>query len=112
MTKKSLTYNEVKGIVKSIMKYKDNDSLKLINNKVRKVIFNKNTTLSKDEKITIVNQEAGKMRVTKTKKKIHDAIIQWDKPEKITALKISKQSGVSISTVNRYWSDFKTLVGD
>ena len=105
-----LPYNEVLGIVRSIFKYKENKSLKPILNKARKVIFHENCTLSKNEKIGVVNTEVGRMRVAKTKQLIYDAIIELDGLEKITAKKVATKIGRGIATVNRYWPEFKILI--
>ena len=112
ITNEPLPYKEVWGIAKSIYKYKEEGTLKPIPNKIRKVIFNEDCDLTREEKVTIVNQEVGKMRVDKTKQHIHDAVVQWNKKEKITAKKIAKEIGKGIATVNRYWPEFKILVNE
>ncbi len=112
ITKERLTYNEIVGIVKKLFKYKAEGTLKPINNKIRKVIFNKNCGLTKEDKISIVNKEVGKIRTEKTKKKIHAAIINWNQPEKITANKIAQLINMGIATVKKHWSEFKTIVND
>ncbi len=109
-TNEPLPYNKVQEIVKSIFKYKEQKTLKPINNKIRKVIFHSSCNLSKEEKIAIVNKEVGQMRVSKTKQRIHDAIIEWNCTEKITANKVALNLGIGPATVNRYWPEFKILV--
>lgn len=108
-TNEPLTEKEVYGIVKSIFKYKEDGTLKPINNKVRKVVFSDKCKLSKEEKVTIVNKEVGKMRVECTKQKIHDAIVNWNHSEKITSERIAIEIGMGIATVGRYWPEFKEL---
>jgi hypothetical protein len=46
----------------------------------------------------------------KTKKKIYDAIINWNQPEKITAKTIALKINMGIATVKKHWSGFKTIV--
>jgi hypothetical protein len=104
--------NEVIGIVNSIMSYKKNKTLKPINNTTRKVIFKNGSGLSREEKVSIVNKEVGKMKVMKTKQKIHDAIVQWYKPQKITVAKISLEIGMGLRTVERYWGAFKDFADE
>ena len=110
ITNEPLSYHEVSGIVKSLFKYKAEGTLKPINNKIRKVIFNENCGLTKEDKISIVNKEVGKMRTETTKKKIYDAIINWNQPEKITAKTIALKINMGIATVKKHWSGFKTIV--
>lgn len=108
-TNEPLPYNEVLGIVRSICTYKEQKTLKPINNKIRKVIFNVGCNLSKEEKTSIVNKEVGRMRVSKTKQQIHDTVMEWNSNQKITASKVAVMIGRSLPTVNRYWSEFKIL---
>lgn len=112
MTKEPLLYQQVVGIVKSIWRYKQEGTLKPYNNKMRKVIFNAKSTLSKEDKVSIVNKEVGKIKVSKTKNRIHDVIQVWNKPEKITQKKIAVEATLGLATVKRYWSEFDMLVKD
>jgi hypothetical protein len=111
-TQYPLADNEVESIVQSIIKYRDNQTLNPILNKVRKIIFNKDCKLSKEEKIDVVNKEVGAMRTKKTKQLIYDTIENWNKPEKITGEKIAKEIHKGIATVNRHLKEFKDLIND
>jgi len=110
ITTEPLPYNEVVGVVNRLFKYKTAGTLKPINNKIRKIIFNENCELKKEDKINIVRKEVGNMRSNKTKKKIHDAIVNWNQQEKITAKKIASKINMGIATVKKHWSEFKTIV--
>ena len=111
-TNQPLSEKEVIGIVDSIIKYRDNKTITPINNKIRKVIFRKDSQLTRAEKTGIVNVEIGAIRTNKTKQLIHDAIENWDKPEKITAQKIAFITGKGIATINRHWKQFKEVVNE
>ncbi|MBK9318170.1 MAG: hypothetical protein IPM91_04615 [Bacteroidetes bacterium] len=52
------------------------------------------------------------MRVKRTKQKIHDAILEWIHPEKITSGRIAKEIKMGPATVGRYWPEFKELVNE
>lgn len=112
ISKEPLSYGAVVGIVNSILRYSKENTLKPINNKIRKVIFNENSKLTKAEKIDIVNKEVGAIRTQATKQKIYDAIEQWDSIEKITAKKVAEKIGIGESTVKKYWSKFKTVISE
>ena len=110
ITDSPLEHHEVVGVVNSVFKYKMNGTLKPINNKNRKVIFNEKSKLTKHEKITISNQEIGKLRTELTKKKIHEAILNWDSKERLTAKSVAKRIQMGVSTVKRYWPEYKELI--
>ena len=110
ITDSPLEHHEVVGVVNSVFKYKMNGTLKPINNKKRKVIFNENSKLTKHEKITISNQEIGKLRTELTKKKIHEAILNWDSKERLTAKLVAKRIQMGVSTVKRYWPEYQELI--
>ena len=111
-TKHPLSEKEVIGIVDSIIKYRDNKTITPINNHIRKVIFKGDSQLSRAEKTGIVNKEIGAIRTNITKRLIHDAIENWDKPEKIIAQKIAIITGKGIATINRHWKEFKEIVNE
>jgi hypothetical protein len=62
ITKEPLGYEKVIGIVSSIVRYNKEGTLTPINNKIRKVIFNEKSRLSREEKVAIVNKEVGAIR--------------------------------------------------
>jgi response regulator of citrate/malate metabolism len=94
----------------SVYKYKLNGTLKPFNNKKRKVIFNQNSLLTKNEKIAISNQEIGKLRTEQTKNKIQEVILNWDSKERLTAKSVAKRIQMGISTVKRYWPEYQELI--
>jgi hypothetical protein len=110
ITKEPLSYKDVLGVVSSVFKYKQDGTLKPINNKIRKVIFKEDSKLSKIEKIAISNKEIGKLRRGKTKQKIYDAIKNWNSQEKITAKELANKIQMGIATVKRSWIDFNDLI--
>lgn len=110
ITTEPLPYSEIVGIVNRMFKYQKTGTLQPINNKIRKIIFNENCELSKEDKISIVRKEVGNIRSNKTKKKIHDAIVNWNQPEKITAKKIASKINMGIATVKKHWPEFKKIV--
>jgi FlaA1/EpsC-like NDP-sugar epimerase len=62
------------------------------------------------EKIAISNKEIGKLRSDITKKKIYDAIENWNSQEKITAKELANKIQMGIATVKRNWIDFNDLI--
>jgi hypothetical protein len=112
ITKEPLGYEKVIGIVSSIVRYNKEGTLTPINNKIRKVIFNEKSRLSREEKVAIVNKEVGAIRTERTKQRIYNAIEGWNVPDKITAKKIAIVLNLGLSTVKRYWPEFKALVKD
>jgi hypothetical protein len=60
----------------------------------------------------IVNKELGAISSKKTLDKIYVCIEEWDFQSngKITQPKIATLIGVHISTIKRYWSNFKVFV--
>ncbi len=110
ITKEPLNYKEVLGVVNSIFKYKQDGTLKPINNKKRKVIFKENSKLTKIEKIAISNREIGKLRSGNTKQKIYNAIKNWNSQEKITAKRVAIKINMGEATVKRYWKEFKHTI--
>lgn len=108
--KEPLAFNEVKGIVDSIWKYKEQGTLKPILNHTRKIIFNETCKLTKEEKADIRNKKIGELKSNNTKKRIYEAIEGWNRDEKITAKKIASELKAGIATVKRYWPEFKEAV--
>ena len=72
-------------------------------NKIRKVIFNDNSGLDINEKLSIVGQLIGRKKISQ--EDIYDAmILLWDSPEQITISKIAKILGRSTRTIYRNMS--------
>ncbi|MEM0519598.1 hypothetical protein [Aequorivita flava] len=64
------------------------------------------------EKMKIVNKELGGIKSIRTTEKIYECIEEWDFKSngKITQDKIAHLINVHVSTIKRYWSNFKTFV--
>lgn len=79
-------------------------------NKTRKIIFNDDSNLSRQEKLEIQNREMGNLKKQKTMDTIYQAIEAWDQPTKITIKGIVEVVGMSERTVKTYWPEFKSFV--
>jgi hypothetical protein len=110
----SLSNNEINLIIDSVIKKRDDNTLTMFYNEERKILFNPNIQLSRDEKMNIVNVELGKQKSQLTKETIYIVLENWNFEEqgKITQKKIVELSSKSIATVKRYWNEFKDYVID
>lgn len=98
-------------LIRMIFKQKEKvGTLELIENKVRKIIFDEKYNLSKIEKIEIGNKEMGLLKKQQTTDRIYSAIVDWNQPTKITAELIAKDVDMSLRTVKTYWNLFKDVV--
>lgn len=77
-------------------------------NKDRRIIFNPESKLSRSEKIVIVNQNLGLLKMEKTRKIIREYIDYWDYESlgKITQQKLAKETGLNIKTIEKYYKEF------
>jgi hypothetical protein len=107
-----LDKKEISTIVNSVVKKHKENTLEMHFNSTRKILFNPEYKLTRNEKMGIVNKEMGVWRVKKSQNKIYDAIEDWDfiRYEKITQKKVAEVSGLGISTVKKYWFGFKDYV--
>lgn len=104
--------NDLNKMINSIFQIKDFDELELFYNKERRIIFNPSHEITFGEKMKIVNKELGSIKSIRTTEKIYECIEEWDFKSngKITQDKIALLINVHVSTIKRYWSNFKTFV--
>ncbi|PWB24666.1 BT4734/BF3469 family protein [Flavobacterium sp. HTF] len=109
-----LKESEIKGIISSVMKKRNENTLDVHLNKERRILFNPNLKMDKKEKQKIVCQEISKLRRDKTSQEIYEVLENWDfeKEGKITQKKVANQTNKSTVTIKRYWSNFKDYTGD
>jgi hypothetical protein len=112
--KPKLPTNEIEKVINSIFNLKESGNLKMIFNKERRIIFNPENKISFKEKMAIVNKELGIIAKEKTTETIYACIEEWDfnSNEKITQKKVAKSLDKSVSTVKRYWDNFKDYVAE
>ncbi|WP_431107191.1 hypothetical protein [Winogradskyella poriferorum] len=110
--KPKLSDKELHKILNSIFQMKESNELEILYNKERRIIFNPICKMSFKEKMKIVNGELGTLKSKRTTEKINECIEEWDFETlgKITQVKAAHVIGVSVSTVKRYWVNFKTHV--
>ncbi|TXD53653.1 hypothetical protein [Polaribacter sp. IC063] len=104
--------NELNRLINSIFKLKESNDLKMFYNKKRRILFNPNNKISFKDKMKIVNKVLSGMAKERTTEKIYECIEEWDFESngKITQKKIASLLQLSISTVKRYWCNFKSFV--
>ncbi len=110
--KPKLGDKELDKIINSIFQIKESNELKMYYNKERRIIFNPSHKMIFKEKMDIVNKELGNMASERASEKIYECIEEWDFESlgKITQSKTALLIGVHVSTVKRYWSNFKSYV--
>lgn len=109
-----LPKSEVNSIIRNVLKKLDEGRLEMYLNKERRILFNPNMKFSREEKRQITGREIGNIRRNKTEIKIYQTIENWDFEAngKITREKVAKISEKSLTTIKRYWSEFKDYVKD
>ncbi|KIO50946.1 BT4734/BF3469 family protein [Flavobacterium hibernum] len=109
-----LNEGELKGIIGSVIKKREEQTLQPYLNKERRLLFNPNIKMDKKEKQKISGQEMGKIKRGQTEKEIYEVIENWDfeTDGKITQKKVATKSGKSIVTIKRYWNNFKDYTVD
>ena len=112
--KPKLVDNEILKIVNSLFKMKGSNELKIYLNKERRIIFNPKLRMSFQDKMKIVNKELGSIASEKTTQKIYECIEMWDFQfeGKITQRKVADLTELHLSTIKRYWHNFKSYVKD
>jgi hypothetical protein len=105
---------EVNSIIRNVLKKRDEGSLEMYCNKERRILFNPKIKFARVEKRKITAREIGNIRRNKTEIKIYQTIENWDFEAngKITRVKVAKISEKSLTTIKRYWSEFKDYVKD
>lgn len=107
--------DQIKRVVGSIFRYQQQGSLSPIYfNKQRKIVFDKQSKLTKEEKLDICRSEVAQKRVSDSKQKLYNLLEGWDFDEygKITQRKVYKHFSISKKTVEKYWSEFKDYVSE
>lgn len=107
--------SQLKRIVDSIFKYKNDGTLKpQYSWKKRYIVFKGDSKLTKEEKLAFVRKELSARWESTSCQKINDIIDDWDweKYGKIVQKKIYKNHNVSKKTVEKYWRHFKSFVKD
>jgi hypothetical protein len=105
--------SNIKRVVSSIFKYKENGTLKPIYfEKKRKIVFNRESNLSKEDKRNIVLQSISEKKVYDTMEKLRKVILAWDKSKygDISCVKIYKNFPISKKSVEKYYKLFKEEV--
>ena len=101
---------EVAGIVRSLLKYKNNGTLKPTYT-TRKVIYGPKSRTDKHDRMSIGAKLSAECKREKTLQRLYDAI-EGSGDKKITAKSVAVDSGLSIRTVEKYWYHFKDHVRD
>jgi len=104
-----LPLTQVKSIVSSVFKYKQQGTLKPIyNRKPRKIIFANQTGLSAKEKLAICRDLLIDKKQNESLQKIDATVEGWDfNNGKITVRAVAKVASMSKKTVTKYWPEFK-----
>ena len=106
--------DKIKSIVAGVIKKRKEGTLELFLNRERRILFNPNKKITKEEKQKMTAILMGKIKTNKTQKSINDTIEDWNfqSDGKITQEKITKKLNKSLSTIKRNWSPFKELVSE
>lgn len=106
--KPELGAKELDDIVRKV--YENNNPVIMLN-KMRRILYNPRSGLTKDEKSLISGREMGKFKKKITTIKILDCIDEWNFNinGKITFEKISSKTGLGIATVKRRGKEIKPL---
>lgn len=105
---------KIKSIVAGVLKKRKEGTLELYLNHERRILFNPNKKITKEEKQKITAVLMGKIKTDKTQKSINDTIEDWNfqSDGKITQENIAIKINKSLTTIKRNWSPFKELVSE
>lgn len=108
----SLSEKEIDTIINKIIQKREEGSLQLFLNEERLILFNPSIQITIKEKMQLVNEIMGKRKVQLTKEIIYLALENWnfDQNGKITQKKVVQLTGKCITTIKRYWKEFKHFV--
>jgi hypothetical protein len=104
---------QLNRIINSVLNYKKAGRLTPIkSNKPRKIIFNKNSNLSRLKKLEICRSEIAMKKVDDTRKKFKLILDQWsfDDYSLITQRRVYLNHSISKKTVEKYWPEFNELI--
>ncbi|MEN9908924.1 MAG: hypothetical protein RLZZ540_2073 [Bacteroidota bacterium] len=104
--------DKIKSIIAGVLKKRKEGTLELYLNQERRILFNPNKKITKEEKQKTTAVLMGKIKTDKTQKSINETIENWNFQcdGKITQEKITEKLNKSLSTIKRNWSPFKELV--
>lgn len=110
----NLSEKEIEITINKIIHRKEEGSLKLFYNEERLILFNPNIQITTNKKMQLVNEIMGKRKVQLTKEVIYLVLESWDfgMNGKITQNKVARLTNKSITTIKRYWFEFKDYVSD
>lgn len=103
---------EINSIIENVLRRRENGELEMYLNKERRILFNPNIDLTRQEKSLIIGREIGNIKKNKTKQKIYEVVGNWDfrNNGKIIQKKVSILTNISISTIKKYWPEFKDYI--
>ena len=108
-----LEEKKVIEIVQSVFHYHLKGTLEPIyllkKKKLPKMLFGRNSNMDTKDKQSYSATKVAEWKSNKTKRKIYEAI-ESSTGKKITIKTVASDSGVSIPTIKRYWSEFKEFV--
>lgn len=109
-----LSDNEINSIIRSIWKKYLAGKIEIYNNKKRRILFNPEFKISGNERRKLTNKVLGKIKSDKTKQIIYNCIENWNFNlyGKITQPSLELKLDRKISTIKRYWSEFKDYIWD
>ncbi|MHA3786851.1 BT4734/BF3469 family protein [Flavobacterium hauense] len=107
-----LSNEEINNTVNSVINGRRSNTLKMHYNEERRILFNPSMKLTRKEKMDIVNRELGQIQRSKTRQKIYKALEAWNFiiDGEITQKSIAEKTGMSLSTIKRYWSEFRSYI--
>lgn len=113
LCKPPLEEKKVIEIVKAVYHYLAKGKLEPIHflkkKKLPKMLFGRNSKMDTKDKQSYAAGKVAEWKRNKTKHRIYEAI-ESSTGKKITIKTVSMDSGISIPTVKRYWSEFKVFV--
>ena len=110
---KPVDITQLKRVIDSIFKYKQQGTLKPIDYwHLRKIVFDSKARLTKAEKLSICRKEIAIKRTSDSRQKIYNILEGWnfEKHGKITQRAMYNNHPVSKKTVEKYWAEFKEFI--
>ncbi|MDV6169498.1 BT4734/BF3469 family protein [Flavobacterium sp. DG1-102-2] len=107
-----LSNEEINKTVDSVINGRRSNTLKMHYNEERRILFNPAMKFTRKEKMDIVNRELGQIQRSKTRQKIYKALEAWNFiiDGEITQKSITEKTGMSLSTIKRYWNEFRSYI--
>lgn len=107
-----LPFNEFQTIVKSVIRKRNENTLTMYYNEEKRILFNPALKLTHKEKMKIVGSEMGNFRKNKTRAIIYLILEDWDFENcgKIKQKILAIKSGFSLSTIKKYWKEFRDYI--